>query len=629
MDGALLELRSDDPLIGATIGEHYLIDALVGEGGMGRVYRAHHTRLQRRQFAIKVLLGDLAATIATRMRFAQEANAASRLDHPNVVPVVDFGKTETGLMYLAMELVQGRTLATVIAEEAPLAPDRVVALARQLCFGLAHAHGHDLVHRDFKPDNIVVVESQGGEVPRILDFGLAITHDEETSTRLTTAGLMFGTPLYIAPEQASGGVVDARADQFSLGVTMYEMLTGNTPHDGTAFEVIRRNASETPPPMASRAPVSVPPALEALVARLLSINPDDRFATTVDVIAALDAVSSTTNTVHAAVELRSAPAPHAATTMPSPPTSTPMAPRSRARIAAFAALAAAITLAVIGWRGANRDRPSSIASNEARTTATDTSTATPPTAIEPSPSSSGSNATRTAAATPIESSPSSTATKVKVKTPPRRSMTSRETVTMSATGRTPPTERAAAPTGSTMPTATGSATPEPATPKSGTAEPSIGSTTSAGSAASTGSASPPTSTASTSSASPSRQVTTTPPATTPPIAARRLLVSSSLGALTTRGSLSASVVRRAIERTIPSMTDCVRRLSIASAAPTMTVRATFVIDDRRRATSISVNGSPALAPCVTSALETVRTQDPPDVGTVAVSVEVRFSEGPS
>ena len=249
---------------------------------MGRVYSAHHTRLQRRQFAIKVLLGDLAATMSMRIRFAQEADAASRLDHPNVVPVVDFGKTATGLMFLAMELVTGPTLAQLIATDAPLPVEHVIGLTRQLCLGLAHAHARGLVHRDFKPDNVVVVSGTGLEVPRILDFGLAITRDEP-SARLTTAGIALGTPSYASPEQTHHEPVDERADLFALGVTMFEMLSGKLPFDGNAMEMILTPTSRPTPrprplpravPSAPIAPVAAAPPVIADVPTPVEIAPE-------------------------------------------------------------------------------------------------------------------------------------------------------------------------------------------------------------------------------------------------------------------------------------------------------------------------------------------------------------------
>ncbi len=182
-DGTALSSFDADPVIGTVINDLYEVEACVGEGAMGRVYRAHHLRLTQRQVALKILLGDLAASVAMRLRFTQEAQAASVLSHPNVVPVLDFGKTPQGLLFLAMEYVEGSSLARIIVDEGPLDPARVVRLVRQLCLGLGHAHSHGLVHRDFKPDNVLVVDDPGGEIPRIADFGLAIFSDTDQRQR--------------------------------------------------------------------------------------------------------------------------------------------------------------------------------------------------------------------------------------------------------------------------------------------------------------------------------------------------------------------------------------------------------------------------------------------------------------
>ena len=201
-DGTELKPFVDDPLVGTTLAQHYIIDSCVGEGAMGRVYLAHHARLTKRKFAIKVLLGDLAADPTMRRRFEQEAEAASRLQHPNVVAVLDFGKTEAGLLYLVMQFVNGDTLGEFI-EKGAIPQTTVVQISKELCLGLSHAHEQGLVHRDFKPDNVVLNQVDNKHTPRILDFGLAIiSSPEESSVRLTSAGLVVGTPAFVSPEQA-------------------------------------------------------------------------------------------------------------------------------------------------------------------------------------------------------------------------------------------------------------------------------------------------------------------------------------------------------------------------------------------------------------------------------------------
>jgi hypothetical protein len=290
-DGSELVWRVDDPLIGTTIADRYVIEALVGEGAMGLVYRAHHARLNRRLFALKLMFGDVAADAAMRMRFAQEADSASRFCHPNVVSVVDFGRTERGILYLAMDYVDGETLASLIRRQGRLDEHRVVSLTRQLARGLGHAHQAGLVHRDFKPANIAVaVGDDGAEQARVLDFGLAISEREgDRAGRLTEHGLVVGTPIYIAPEQARDQSVDHRADLFALGVVMYEMLTGKTPFEGSGAEIARANVQQKPPALSQRNPqVRVTPELEAIVFKLLEKKAADRYQTAEDVIAALE-----------------------------------------------------------------------------------------------------------------------------------------------------------------------------------------------------------------------------------------------------------------------------------------------------------------------------------------------------
>jgi len=290
-DGEPLVESATDPLVGTTLGS-YAVEAYLGEGAMGRVYRAHHTHLEHKPLAIKVLFGDLSTTLEMRLRFTQEARAASRLDHPNVVRVSDFGRSDAGLMYLVMELVEGGSLGDAIERGGALPVPRALAIARKICLGLAHAHDRGLVHRDLKPDNILL---DADDAPRIVDFGLAITNSDDGpggSARLTRVGFALGTPIYAAPEQAFGEEVDQRADLFSLGVTLYEMLAGVPPFDGDSHEVIARNARDEFPAIGGRTGVLIPSDVEAIVRRLMRRSPADRFATATEVIAAIDATLS-------------------------------------------------------------------------------------------------------------------------------------------------------------------------------------------------------------------------------------------------------------------------------------------------------------------------------------------------
>ncbi|HEV7556719.1 MAG TPA: serine/threonine-protein kinase, partial [Kofleriaceae bacterium] len=283
-DGAEVIAASRDPLVGSTV-DNYVIEDLIGEGAMGRVYRAHHRHLHDRRYALKVLIGDLAVTASNRIRFEKEAESASRLNHPNVVGVFDVGRSNKGLLYIAMELVDGESAGTIL-DRGPMEVSRVLRIARGVCAGLAHAHAAGIIHRDLKPDNILIVD---GDVPRIVDFGLAISTDR-VDARLTSTGMTMGTPAYIAPEQASGRPVDHRADLYALGVSMFEMLTHLLPFEAEdPVVMVTEKVMHAAPTIEQRAPdVRVPAAVSRLVSRLLAKNPDDRFATATDVLAAID-----------------------------------------------------------------------------------------------------------------------------------------------------------------------------------------------------------------------------------------------------------------------------------------------------------------------------------------------------
>lgn len=247
---------------------------------MGTVYRAFHSKV-RREFAVKILHKSLMGNPKVVKRFEREAELAGRLRHMNVVSVVDVGLTYNGLCYMAMDFAPGETLASIL-DEGPLSESRMLDLAKQLCAGLQHAHDVGLVHRDFKPDNVIIEQSTGGrEVARIVDFGVAILREDaediESRERLTTKGIVVGTPHYMAPEQARGEGVDHRVDLFALGLICYEMLTGKLPFEGSGVDVARANLLHATPAMGVRAPtVKVDPVLEAIVRQMLEKDPAAR-----------------------------------------------------------------------------------------------------------------------------------------------------------------------------------------------------------------------------------------------------------------------------------------------------------------------------------------------------------------
>lgn len=293
-DGTALEPLLDDPFVGQVFAGRYAIEAFAGQGAMGRVYRARHTRMSKR-FAVKIMFGDLASDATMRARFQSEAEAASRLDHPNVVSVVDFGDTVGGLVYMVMDFVEGESLARLIERsDGPMSEVRVRRLLRQIALGLQHAHERGLVHRDLKTDNVVVVDGEAGEVARVIDFGIAMFSDAAPGpAKLTAVGVVIGTPAYMSPEQACGEKIDHRSDLFSLGIVAYEMLAGKKPFDGHPFEMARQNIASTPPRIQDRAPQAVvSPELEAIVFKLLAKDREGRFATAQAVVDALDGVGA-------------------------------------------------------------------------------------------------------------------------------------------------------------------------------------------------------------------------------------------------------------------------------------------------------------------------------------------------
>ncbi len=275
----------EDPLVGHVLGDRYRVLERIASGGMGQVYRAAHTRIAS-LFAVKVLYGDLAYDAQMRVRFAREAEAAACLQSRHIVRVVDFSESSEGLLYLAMEHLEGKALAHVIAER-PMAQRRAVSIATQIARGLAHAHERGIVHRDLKPGNVMLIrEDDENDVVRLLDFGIARLGD---GGGLTVAGALMGTPEYMSPEQYRGEGVDARSDLYALGIMLFEMLTGSLPFASDSLvEFAQLHAHAAPPSLAERGGSrDIAPELEAVIGRLLAKRQDDRFASAREVIEAL------------------------------------------------------------------------------------------------------------------------------------------------------------------------------------------------------------------------------------------------------------------------------------------------------------------------------------------------------
>ena len=283
-DGTLLIVLQDeesiiDPMVGQVIDGRYIIERRIGQGGLGSVYMALQSSMSRK-VAIKVIRKSLAGNKEVTKRFLREALAASKLNHPNTITVHDFGQTEEGTLFLAMEYLKGMTLGQIIKEEGPLETLRVFRLVDQVCSSLIEAHGEKIVHRDLKPDNVFVLNMEGqGEFVKVLDFGTAkISVD---ATALTLAGALMGTPLYMSPEQASGERIDHRADIYSLGGIMYHALSGTPPFMAKNIAgLIQKHLMEKPRPLKRLLPpIPVSPWVDSIVLKALEKDPDKRYQT--------------------------------------------------------------------------------------------------------------------------------------------------------------------------------------------------------------------------------------------------------------------------------------------------------------------------------------------------------------
>ncbi len=265
-------------LIGQLLDGKYQIRRIIGEGGMGLVYEAEHVDIGRR-VAIKVLHAAYTRSPDVVARFRSEARAATRIGHPHIIDVFDSGTTVDGAVYLVMEHLEGKDLGEAIGDAAPFDISRSVAIGKDICEALAAAHKAGILHRDLKPENIFLVDrAERHDFVKVLDFGIAKTIDSvsERSTHHTSPGSAMGTPEYMAPEQAAGQDVDARADIYSVGAILYEMLTGRAPHEGNnVMEVLTKKATVTPTSVRLLRP-EVPAGLVSLVERSLSREPAER-----------------------------------------------------------------------------------------------------------------------------------------------------------------------------------------------------------------------------------------------------------------------------------------------------------------------------------------------------------------
>ncbi len=342
----------DESLVGRILAGRYHLESVLGRGGMGVVYTARHIAISR-TIAVKVLRRDLARSGDAVARFHREARAAASIGSPYIVDVFDFGFTDDGDAYIAMERLEGTDLRQLVREHGALAPARALQIVRQIAKGLAAAHARGIVHRDLKSENVFVCRRDGADHIKLLDFGISkVTEIDDARGPLTSEGVVMGTPHYMAPELLHGAMAaDQRADIYALGCVLYEMLTGSVPFSGrTAMEVAYKHVHEpVEPPSKRRAGLA--PALDKLVLHALAKIPDERIHDAEAFLSALDA-------------LERAPS----STLPPPVADAPATPVARRSSSAL--ILGAIASIVIGVTiAARRPGPAASANNDGRSVA--------------------------------------------------------------------------------------------------------------------------------------------------------------------------------------------------------------------------------------------------------------------
>ncbi|MBS1953287.1 MAG: serine/threonine protein kinase [Cyanobacteria bacterium SZAS-4] len=269
-----------DAFIGRTISERFLVENVIGEGGMGVVYKAWEDKTKQ-GVAVKILRPQFLEDELAVRRFKHEALATSRLSHPHIVALHDYGSTTDGYLFMVMEIIDGKSLAQVVRDKRQLAIARTVNVITQVCDALEHAHQSGVIHRDLKPGNIMLTQFAGEQdYVKLVDFGIAklLHNDDEHDSGIEQKGEVLGSPLYMSPEQCLGRPLDGRSDVYSLGIVMYETLTGKVPHIGkTAHETIEWQIQKDPMSFKAKRPdLHIPELIESVVFKALAKDPAAR-----------------------------------------------------------------------------------------------------------------------------------------------------------------------------------------------------------------------------------------------------------------------------------------------------------------------------------------------------------------
>jgi len=279
-----------DPLIAQLVADRYRVVRKLGEGGMGSVYLAEHVVIEKK-FALKVLAPELSRRSDLVARFLQEARSASRIGHENVIDIMDFGQSPDGLVYIAMEFLDGKDLGEIVRGKGAMLWSEARDIVLQICRALRAAHDKGIVHRDMKPENIFLIQREGQpHFVKILDFGIAkVMGLDPNGPRLTRTGMIFGTPEYMAPEQAEGKDTDHRADIYAVGCIMYHLITGQTPFVAESFmTMLTKHLMEEPvPPSARRPDLVITPEMDALVLKALEKDRDKRWQSMAELLEAV------------------------------------------------------------------------------------------------------------------------------------------------------------------------------------------------------------------------------------------------------------------------------------------------------------------------------------------------------